>query len=47
MFIHRTNITGLSDRGAWPWRPSRFVRSWPARGSPCPAPCSRKASCVN
>ena len=27
MFIHRTHITGLSDRGAWPWRPSRLVRS--------------------
>jgi hypothetical protein len=20
MFIHRTTITGCSDRGAWPWR---------------------------
>jgi hypothetical protein len=20
MFIHRISITGLSDRGAWPWR---------------------------
>ena len=21
MFIHRTRITGLGDRGAWLWRP--------------------------
>ena len=20
MFIHRISVTGLSDRGAWPWR---------------------------
>jgi phosphoglycolate phosphatase-like HAD superfamily hydrolase len=25
MFIHRTSITGLSDRGAWPWRTPRTV----------------------
>ena len=27
MFIHRTAITGLSDRGAWPWRTPVPVRS--------------------
>jgi hypothetical protein len=27
MFIHRTTITGLSDRGAWPWRKPDCVRT--------------------
>jgi hypothetical protein len=27
MFIHRTSSTGLSDRGAWPWRKPDFVRN--------------------
>jgi len=27
MFIHRTTITGLSDRGAWPWRQPDRVRT--------------------
>jgi hypothetical protein len=27
MFIHRTTITGCSDRGAWPWRKPVQVRS--------------------
>jgi hypothetical protein len=27
MFIHRTSTTGLSGRGAWPWRKPPFVRT--------------------
>jgi hypothetical protein len=27
MFIHRTIITGCSDRGAWPWRKPVQVRT--------------------
>jgi len=27
MFIHRSTITGLSDRGAWPWRKPHFLRT--------------------
>jgi hypothetical protein len=27
MFIHRTTITGCSDRGAWPWRKPMNVRT--------------------
>jgi hypothetical protein len=27
MFIHRTMITGCSDRGAWPWRKPVEVRT--------------------
>jgi len=30
MFIHRISVTGLSDRGAWPWRslPTASAFAW-------------------
>jgi len=38
MFIHRTTITGLSDRGAWPWRKPDCVRTWQHGAARAPAP---------
>jgi len=43
MFIHRISITGLSDRGAWPWRsrPAESAFAWfkPARMNRSTACC--------